>query len=112
MNGPIKGSLRQRVLAAVMGGASTAAEVLRVVGRFITAPQAMLHHRIACKANENRTSKWSRKGTGKKLGRERQGRKHLVTQYLARLAKAGKIARLSRGKYGPPQKKGEQDAPS
>ena len=103
MGYPIKGSLRQAVLAAVLGGASTTDEVVALVGHKVTPASAqrsgLQEWRASVKAHYPNTKLPSQ---AKLI---RRGRKKTVTSVLVRLVKDGLLRRVAAGVYGPPQPK-------
>lgn len=99
-----KGTLPQRCLEAVLAGASTVAEVLAVVGRTISAPQACRR----CRTADSIIRKPGRSHKSGPLQHVRtnreaaaRGRRQLVADVLGVLCKRGFITRISRGAYGP-----------
>jgi len=98
----LEGSLRTRVLEAVLGlGECTPSQVTAVVGRHIAASQAATAYRRVCKTERKRCPPGARTRKSPAEPLER-GRRRLVAEALLRLCKEGKVRRLRPGLYAPP----------
>ncbi len=102
-----KDSFRQKVLAAVLGGASSTDEVYAQVARHISASRAV----VACRQMDGTETRRQQKGLkrGKGILKPRtaqeaiaKGRRRIVVMYLTRLNSEGKIRRVGVGRYAPP----------
>lgn len=105
MGYPINGSLRQRVLQAVLAGASRTCEVYAKVASAISASKAS----TACKGIDRREKRAAAKGARRFTGEKRtiqnaisRGKRYLICEALTKLAGEGKIRRIAVGVYGPP----------
>ncbi len=96
-------TFRALVLGAVLAGATTAAEVVGRVGKHVSASRAALAGRRKYRMDERRPGRTARSHSPHQLAE--RGRRVLVVEELGRLAELGKITRVSRGVYGPPQPK-------
>ncbi len=97
---PAKISLTQRVLAAVLAGEQSAADVVQVVGRYISAAQATNSGRQYYR--DHAGGKYSVRKQPSMADLLYQGRRRLVCAALGKLKCRGKITRVSKGRYGPP----------
>lgn len=98
-----KPNLRSMILDAVLAGASSAGEIRKLVGPSITASSAVKAGRRLVKSEQKSGNRTEGELSLRKLSE--MGRSKLVHEALSSLTKKGKIARLGRGKYGPPQPK-------
>ena len=98
-----KRSLRDRVVEAVLQlGQCTTNEVLAIVGRYISASQAVLAGRRRLKVQVKRhEAKKSRLDTESPRSLVAIGRKRIVSEYLCRCVRKGRIRRVSNGIYAP-----------
>ena len=107
MGGPIKTSLRQRVLSWVLEhGPCTIAQVLAGVGRHIPVAQALAAGRTQERSQHNRQRRGKQRGSPDKPWTRAQllqwGRRYKMTETLSRLSKEDKLSSPSKGVYGPP----------
>ncbi len=106
MPGVPKTSFVNKVLLAVLGGASTADEVYAKVANQISASRAMIVCRARDEVEARRVAKGCRRGTGRPQRTTREalarGRRHIVADALGGLVRVGKIRRVGVGRYAPP----------
>ncbi len=105
-----KGSFRQAVLKAVLGGASSTDEVYAQVARHISAACAV----VACRQKDGSDARGAQRGSrwGSPTPKSRTaqeaiaiGKRRIVCTYLVRLCSEGKIRRVGVGRYAPPMPK-------